>query len=213
MVEVEELESHLLAPSDMAGIITVLAKNACDGGGYRRFVFIKRREGSAVAVAGRHAPQENQERDHKELQKNIEFRNVKHNRLLATMKRKRKLMNEASDEIQEKLLQNIMVLEDKISEVENELSEASEEMWTRMVEKKEDESGGVMGFGHCPSRFGWNTILHCCLAFLRVILAALPATQYTLDCHAAQPSSRLACNPRPWHESPTRGLLSKRQTK
>ena len=38
MVGVEELETYLLGPSDVAGIIAVLAKNGCDGGGYRRFV-------------------------------------------------------------------------------------------------------------------------------------------------------------------------------
>ena len=47
-VEVEELEAYLIDPTDVAGIITVLAKNACDGGGNRRFVFIKRKEGHLV---------------------------------------------------------------------------------------------------------------------------------------------------------------------
>ena len=37
---------------------------------------------------------------------------------------------------------------------------------------------------------------HCCLAFLRAILAASPAIYHTLDCHPAKLSSRLACSPR-----------------
>ena len=49
------MESYLLAPSDVAGVVTVFEKNACDGGGYRRFASIKRREGSGVAVAGWYA--------------------------------------------------------------------------------------------------------------------------------------------------------------
>ena len=62
--EVEELETCLLGPTDVAGIIAVLAKNACDGSGYRRFVFIKKSQGHVVAVAGRSAAlQENQDRN------------------------------------------------------------------------------------------------------------------------------------------------------
>ena len=40
--KVGEVETHLLAPSDVAGIFTVLAKNTCDGGGHRRLAFIKK---------------------------------------------------------------------------------------------------------------------------------------------------------------------------
>ena len=36
-VEVGELETFLLAPSGVPGGIAVLARNACDGGGYRWF--------------------------------------------------------------------------------------------------------------------------------------------------------------------------------
>ena len=78
---VGQLESYLVAPSDVAGIITVLAETACDGGGYRRFVFIKRRESNLVASARQCAAlQENLERDHKELQEAIEFMNEKQSR-------------------------------------------------------------------------------------------------------------------------------------
>ena len=50
MVEVGELESYLTAQSDVGVIIvTVVAKNARDGGGCRRgLVFTKRREGTVV---------------------------------------------------------------------------------------------------------------------------------------------------------------------
>ena len=37
--------------SDVAGITAVLAKDAYDGGGHRRFVVIKKSEGSVVATA------------------------------------------------------------------------------------------------------------------------------------------------------------------
>ena len=42
LVEVVELEAHLLGLTDVTGIVNVLAKNACNGSGYR-FVFIKRK--------------------------------------------------------------------------------------------------------------------------------------------------------------------------
>ena len=58
MVVIGEMDSNLLAPSDGAGISSVLAKNACDGGGSRRFEFIQEREGSVVAVAGRYAAEQ-----------------------------------------------------------------------------------------------------------------------------------------------------------
>ena len=62
IVEVEEWETCLCGPSDVAGIIAALAKNACDGGGYRRFVLIKTSEGDVVAAAVRDAAlQENQD--------------------------------------------------------------------------------------------------------------------------------------------------------
>ena len=69
LVEVEQLETEVLDPFEVAGTITVLAKNACDGGGYRSFVFIKRKEGNSVAAVRQHAAlRENPERDNKELQ-------------------------------------------------------------------------------------------------------------------------------------------------
>ena len=73
---VEELQTYFLGLSDVAGIITVSAKNECDGGGYRRFVFIKKSKGNVVAAAGWHAAlQEHQDRNFRELQAAIEFMN------------------------------------------------------------------------------------------------------------------------------------------
>ena len=56
----------------------------------------------------------------------------------------------ALGETQRRVLQDVMVLKDKISEVENELLEASEEM------RKEVGSGRAEGFGHCPKHFRWK---------------------------------------------------------
>ena len=90
----------MLAPSNGGRYHTVLAKNACDGGGYGRFVFIKRSEGNVVAVTGRHADrQEHREKHHRELQEAIEFINAKQSRLLATLSRKQKFMSGAPEEI------------------------------------------------------------------------------------------------------------------
>ena len=65
-MEVGKLESYLVAPSDVVGIITVMAETACDGGGYRRFLLIKRWEGNLVASAWQYAAlQENLKQNHK----------------------------------------------------------------------------------------------------------------------------------------------------
>ena len=143
MVVVGELESYLLTPSDVAGIITVLAENACDGGGYRKFVFIKRSEGIVVAVAGRYAAlQENQESNNRELHEAIAHMKTKQSRLLATVEQKQHLMSGAPEEIRRKVIQNVLVLDDKISEVEIELLETSE-----------DENGGGCGLLTGPESF------------------------------------------------------------
>ena len=145
-MEGEELEATLLAPSDVAGIVTALAKNVCDGGADRRFVFIKKGDGNVVAAAGRNvALQENQERDYTEVQEAIENMNAKQSRLLAAMERKQTLRSGASDEILRKVLQDVLVLDGKISEVEEKLLDASEEMRTLRVEtgKMEEEERRV----------------------------------------------------------------------
>ena len=139
-MECEELETTLLAPSDVAGIITALAKNVCDGGADRRFVFIKKGDGNEVAASWRNvALQENQERDYTEVQEAIEYMNAKQSRLLAAMERKQTLRSGASDEILRKVLQDVLVLDGKISEVEEKLLDASEEMRTLRVERRKME--------------------------------------------------------------------------
>ena len=55
------------------------------------------------------------------------------------MEGKQKLMNRVSDEIQRKLLKDVFVLEEKISEMEIELHEASAEMRKLTVERKQAE--------------------------------------------------------------------------
>ena len=125
------------------GVITVLAKNACDGGGYRRLVFIKRREGSAVAVAGQSAAlQENQERDRQELREAIEFMSATQSRQVATVERKQKLRSGAPEEIPRKVLQDVLVKEDRISAVETELLETGEQMRELTVEKRKTKAEG-----------------------------------------------------------------------
>ena len=139
-MEGEELETTLLAASDVAGIITALAKNVCDGGADRRIVFIKKGDGNVVAAAGRNvALQENQERDYTEVQEAIEYMNAKQSRLLAAMERKQTLRSGASDEILRKVLHDVLVLDGKISEVEEKLLDASEEMRTLRVERRKME--------------------------------------------------------------------------
>ena len=51
--QVGELETCTLAPSDVACIIAVLAGSVCRGGGYRRFVFIKKNDCNVVCDAAR----------------------------------------------------------------------------------------------------------------------------------------------------------------
>ena len=76
-MEVVELEAHLLGPTDVTGIVNVLAKNACNGSGYR-FVFIKRKGSMRVCEKIW------KETDYKELQELIERMHAKQGRLLAT---------------------------------------------------------------------------------------------------------------------------------
>ena len=87
-----------------------------------------------MAVAGRRAVlQENQDRHHRELQEAIENMNTKQSGLLVTVEEKQTLMNGGSDGFQRKFLMEVLVLEEKTLEVENELHEAREEMKKLMV--------------------------------------------------------------------------------
>ena len=58
-------------------------------------------------------------RESGKLQEAIEHMNTKQNRLLATMELLQKLMSGASDEFQGKFFKDALILEEKISEVEN----------------------------------------------------------------------------------------------
>ena len=76
---------------------------------------------------------ENQERNHKDI---IKHMNAKQSRLLAAMERKQNLRI-WSEETQMSVLQDVMVLLDgKISELEEKLLEASEEMRTLRAERR-----------------------------------------------------------------------------
>ena len=92
LVEVEEFQAHSLCPTDVWRVLfNVLAKNACNQGGCRSFVFIKRKEGHLVADVRQYQDailREGQETYHKEFHEITECMNVKQRRLLATMERK-----------------------------------------------------------------------------------------------------------------------------
>ena len=71
---------------------------------------------------------ERQATDYKEeFQDIIEYMTVKQSRLLATMQRQQKLMSGVAEEVWEKLLQGVLVLEDMNSAEEAELFKTSEE--------------------------------------------------------------------------------------
>ena len=117
MVEVGGLESHLLAPPYVAGLITVLAQNACGGGGYSRFAFIKRNEGnecggSRRALLGAAGSHRVHEREAQQAD--------------GDSGAKAKIDERSPEEIRRTVLQDVLVLQDKISEVEIELLETSQ---------------------------------------------------------------------------------------
>ena len=106
---------------------------------------LETKRGIDVARIGRffEALQENQDRSYRELQHAIEYTNAKQSRLLATMERKQKIDERSSNELQRKFLKDVLVLEEKISEVENELHDASAEMRKLSVEKWKAEAEGL----------------------------------------------------------------------
>ena len=69
----------------------------------------------------------------------IEYMNAKQSSLLAAMERKQTLRSGASDEILREVLHDVLVLDGKISEVEEKLIDASEEMRTLRVERRKME--------------------------------------------------------------------------
>ena len=118
------MDHFLLSPKDTAMSILSFAENACDEGGRKKS---ETKRGTEVAEVGRffEALQDNQDGNYGELQEAIEYMNAKQSRLLATVERKQQLRSGASDEIPRKFLKGVLVLEETISEVDNELHEAS----------------------------------------------------------------------------------------
>ena len=139
-----ELDHFFLSPEDNAISILSFGENACDERGRMEFAVLETKRSIEVAEIRRffEALQENQHRNFREQQEAIEPLSATQSKLLATIERKQKLMTEASDEIQRKVLQDVLALEDKFSAVETELHEASAEMRRLTVERKR---AGVVG--------------------------------------------------------------------
>ena len=75
----------------MTGIVGVLAKNACDREGHRRFAFITTKEGHSVVGVRQHAiMRERMDLDFQEFQGITEHMNMKQKELLTTMERQQK---------------------------------------------------------------------------------------------------------------------------
>ena len=114
LVEVEVLETHLSCPTDVEGVIGVLAWKACDHEGRRRAM--RTREGTLVANVGQYAMlRGRQDAEYLELHEIIEYINEKRWRLLVTIERKQKLMSGASETFREHLFQEIRDVDDRIS--------------------------------------------------------------------------------------------------
>ena len=68
-------------------------------------------------------------------------------------------MNGASDELMRKFVKEVLVLEEKISEVENELHEAGEEMRKFTVERRKTEAEGRRVSDTSKAVFGERIVL------------------------------------------------------
>ena len=84
---------------------------------------------------------------------------AKQNRLLATMERKQKLMSEVSDEIQRRLPKEVLVSQEKISEVENS-SRCKEGRWSRRSRGSLTRPGSVWTGGQCQGPNALKVKLH-----------------------------------------------------
>ena len=142
---ITELEHFLLSRGDGAVSILSFAENTCDEG--RRKEVRSARNEAARRSGGDWtllpALQEKQDRNHRELHDAIEYLNAKRSMRLETMERKQKWMNGASNEIQKKVLRIVLVLADKILELENELHEAREDMRKLTVERKKADAAPI----------------------------------------------------------------------
>ena len=111
------------------------------------FIFIKRREGSVVGqLQGGMRVCKKIRKYYMELQEAIKCMNEKRSRLLATTECKQKLMSVTAEEVRRKVLDDVVVVEDRISAVEMELLETSEE---RVFEKRNTNAEGG-GFRTLP---------------------------------------------------------------
>ena len=150
LVGIEELQRHLLGPTDVAGIITVFAKNACDGR-YRRFAFIGKSEGNVVAAAGRfaecHCVQKAawaQTEKYEQLLETIEYLKTPQIGLVTIMQRKNRMVNGAQEAIQNRLLkEGFFHLEEKLTDVDGDLLGATAELNRLNVGKVELEERRV----------------------------------------------------------------------
>ena len=138
----------------MAGVAIVLAENACDGGGDRRFDFIETSEGLLVAAALRyeefhpaqkeaHVTTEKPE----ELLGTIEHFKTQQNGLMTTMERNSRMMKGHSEEIPNKFLQEVLVSKDEFTDVESELVEADAEPEDRSLSDAETTGRFPRDFG------------------------------------------------------------------
>ena len=130
-MDVEELEAHMLCPTDVTGIVYVLAKNARDQEGHRRFVIVKKMEGTVVADVRQNAiMRARMESEYQKLQVIIEHINMKQGGL-ATMEREEKSMSGGLED-----LRKINILDDTISAEEVELLEKRMEMEELLKERR-----------------------------------------------------------------------------
>ena len=85
----------------------------------------------------------------------VEFLNVKQNKLFAQMERMQYLRMGAQEEVQSSIFLDVMILDRKVSAVENELNEAGEEMKGLVVKSGKVELEGWKDFGYCEGRCRW----------------------------------------------------------
>ena len=115
------------------------AENACDEGGRKKFAVLETKRGIEVEEIGRffEALQENQDRNHCELPEAIGYMNARLSGLLAAMERKKRLLKGAlEEEGNSKFFKGVLILEEKLTEVE---IEADAELRQLKMEKRKVE--------------------------------------------------------------------------
>ena len=115
-VEMEELEKNILSPIEIDDLIGVLALRPCDHEGRRIFVAAKRNQTTLVTNVSRYAVKRaKQDEEYQELHEDIEYMNERQGKLLSMMERKQKLKSAALEYLWRKILQEMMVLDERIS--------------------------------------------------------------------------------------------------